>query len=425
MSNEESNQQGGPAPSESAGPELGPMGPARAPRVRTKAKSASPLKGAIVLGGVALVLGAVGVVTWVQSSKPQVREGARTAGVAQNVVNVGVSGDSDPTEAYLELLRQENEAQVEAASRGERRSVVPPLVGERVLPPEPEVSFDVPAPPAPRSGGSRNPQAEQRQVQQLVGAGQRVRAQWAALPSPGTAAGAPLVAPSAVQPAARGEAAGGLPGPEVPLYVVQSAVMEVGANSDYPAEVIMRLTSGPLTGARVLGEFRGSAQQGVNDHLQLRVRRVEWEGQVFATDGLALDPATRIPAIQGDVNRHFARNVLARGSAAFLLGYAGGVSSRAGGLTVGPGGQLVSTLRTSDILRGEAAREGAAIANDFRMRLPTVTVPAGTGVGIVFLEPLRTRSGSEMAMSDGRRPPTPSEDAVTLSDGTQLRFEDL
>jgi hypothetical protein len=171
--------------------------------------------------------------------------------------------------------------------------------------------------------------------------------------------------------------------------------METGANSDYPAPVVMRVTSGPLRGARVVGEFRASTTQGVSDRVQLRVSRIEVSGQVFQTDGLAVDPSTRIPAIEGDINRHLARNILARGSVAFLLGYAGGITGGARTSFSSDGGFVTSSIRTGDVFRAEAAREAASAASEIRIRQPTVTVPAGTPVGVVFLEPLKATGGAE------------------------------
>lgn len=199
--------------------------------------------------------------------------------------------------------------------------------------------------------------------------------------------------------------------------------METGANSDYPAPVVMRLTGGPLRGARIVGEFRASSTQGVSDRVQLRVSRIEVDGVVYQTDGLAVDPGTRIPAIEGDINRHLARNILARGSVAFLLGYAGGITSGARTSFSADGGFVTSSLRTGDLFRAEASREAASAASEIRIRQPTVTVPAGTPVGVVFLEGLKSAETSGASSRGYVAGAAPAPDAASRdATGGQLEF---
>jgi hypothetical protein len=294
------------------------------------------------------------------------------------------------------MLEDENRRAADNAEQGGSRAVVPPLLGERDVrrDADPVVTFDAPAAQratAPQRGASPDP----KRVSALVAESTRLRAHWSSL---GPAASTQTAPPLVVRTGSAAETSptqGTTPaGPAVPLFVVQSAVMETGANSDYPAPVVMRVTAGPLRGGRAVGEFRTSSTQGVSDRVQLRVTRFEINGVVYTTDGLAVDPGTRIPAIEGDVNRHLARNILARGSVAFLLGYAGGITSGARTSFSADGGFVASTIRTGDIFRAEAAREAASAASEIRIRQATVTVPAGTPVGLVFLDGLKAPSSA-------------------------------
>lgn len=391
-----------------------------------KGAAKSPMRPFIIMGVAALVMAGVLVVSWIQSMKPQVQESARTAPVAANVENPGLSATEDPTPAYREMVLEENRRASEAALSGEGgRAVVPPLLGERNAPrqPDPVVTFDDPPArqqPARTTGGAVDP----KKVSALVAESRRLQAHWTSLgPAVSTQAAPLLVQRGAATDAAA--AAGGAigDGPQVPLFVVQTAVMETGANSDYPAPVVMRLTGGPLRGARIVGEFRASSTQGVSDRVQLRVSRIEVDGVVYQTDGLAVDPGTRIPAIEGDINRHLARNILARGSVAFLLGYAGGITSGARTSFSADGGFVTSSLRTGDLFRAEASREAASAASEIRIRQPTVTVPAGTPVGVVFLEGLKSAETSGASSRGYVAGAAPAPDAASRdATGGQLEF---
>lgn len=390
-----------------------------------KGAAKSPMRPFIIMGVAALVMAGVLAISWVQSMKPKVQESARTAPVASNMENPGLSATQDPTPAYREMVVEENRRLSAAALSGDGgRAVVPPLLGERNAPrqPEPVVTFDD-APPRQQPARATGPAVDPKKVSALVAESRRLQAHWTSLGPAVSSQAAPLL----VQHPVRADGAAGAnsessAGPEIPLFIVQTAVMETGANSDYPAPVVMRLTGGPLRGARIVGEFRSSSTQGVSDRVQLRVSRIEVDGVVYQTDGLAVDPATRIPAIEGDINRHLARNILARGSVAFLLGYAGGITSGARTSFSADGGFVTSSLRTGDLFRAEASREAASAASEIRIRQPTVTVPAGTPVGVVFLEGLKSAETSG-ASSRGYVAGAPPAAGVASGDATDGQLE--
>lgn len=419
-------------------PVLGDLPGEEAPRISTKrGVSRSPKRAAMVLVVVVVIMVGIVGVTYVRTMGPgKPLEGARTAPVAANVTNIGFGADEQPSPRYRELAEAENAKAIEVAEESGGRAVVPQITGDP-LPPEPAITFEeLPASPQ-RPAAAPAAVVDRKQVQAMVAEARRRQAAWAELAPPGSVEGAALSSVSASSVAGvAGSAA--IPGPPVPLFVVQSGVIEVGANSDYPAEVIIRLTSGPLAGSRAVGSFRAGGTGGVTDRVQLRVERIEVEGQLFSTDGLAVDPATRIPAIEGDINRHLARNILARGSVAFLLGYAGGISQR-GGVGFSADGTVISSFRAGDMFRAEAAREAASAASEVRIRQPTVTLPAGSPVGVVFLAPLSGASAqrTEVGQSSVRQPratggvdadhdtaPQPLSPNVLLPDGTELEFSE-
>jgi len=372
----------------------------RDPIVRRPKKGAgqTPKRAFLIMGVAAVAMAVVLGFSWIQAMSPKTVERARTAPVAASVENRGISATEEPTPAYLELVQEENRRAVEAAASGDMRAVIPPLIGERTSDRgrDPVVSFDdAPVTAAPRAAAARSAAPDPKRAQAIVAESRRLLAHTSALAPSAAVEGAPLLIQRSGDVSGALDASATLDAPHVPLFVVQSAVLETGANSDYPAPVIMRVTSGPLKGARVVGEFSASASQGVSDRIQLRASKIEVDGVVYTTDGLAVDPAARIPAIEGDINRHLARNILARGSVAFLLGYAGGVTSGATRTSFSAEGGLIgSTIRTGDLFRAEAAREAASAASEVRIRQPTVTVPAGTPIGLVFLDRLKSTDRS-------------------------------
>lgn len=380
-------------------PGVTPEDGVRASVVRNAGKGAnqSPLRPFLIMGAVVLLMLVIVGAMWVQGMKPKVRESARTAPVAAQIQNTGLAATQEPSPMYRELVAEENRRAVEDAKDGSVRAVVPPLIGDRDASedPEPVVTFeDAPAPVRP-AGSSRpqRPAVDPKRVQAMAAESAKLRSGWATLHGHESNDGAPLlVAGSSEAPGP--EAGLVVPPTQPPLFSVQSAVFVTGANSDYPAPVVLAVTGGPLRGARVLADFRSSSSQGGGDRIQLRVTRVELGGQVFAADGLAVDPSTHIPAIEGDINRHLTRNILARGSVAFLLGYAGGLTTGARTSFADDGGFVTSSVRTGDLFRAEAAREAASAASEIRIRQPTVTIPAGTAVGIVFLDRLKVESAA-------------------------------
>jgi hypothetical protein len=367
--------------------------------IRGRKAKGNPIRTMLLMGAAAVVLVVVAVSAMVAQKRnaPTVQ-----AGQAANVGAVdsrrGVTATEQTTPLYREKLAQENAADIRFAGdleSGKSAVVVPPMTGSPV-PSEPPAAAPVQfSPPT-----SRPTPIDPKEVQRKVAAAQALRARWVALPEPGVVSTGVAWDRPAVATTTEGEASALPPPPDVDLFTVYPAVIEVGANSDYPAEVIARFTGGPLRGHKVVGRMDSVGRNNANDHLQLRFTGVQVEGSLYRVDALAVDAGTRIGAVEGDVNHHMLRNIVSRAGVAYLLGYASGITLGGTGGFDSSTGAYYNSLRTGDMFRSAAATEAADALSEQRVRQPTVTLPAGSPVGIVLLSPLSTPRSTAIPVLD-------------------------
>lgn len=343
-----------------------------------------------------------------------------------------------PSSEYIEMVREANDRRVDAASQAQSAAVVPPLLGGGESLPEPAV------PPPIRMEYSERAPAERRDVRSLaarkVAAMQALTESWTPA-TQGVFAGGGYV-PVATESMV-GADAQGPPPPKLPLLTVMTAVVEVGANSDYPGAVIARLTGGPLAGAKFLGSVSsGGAGRGGDDRVTMRFDKLLYQDVYYDVRAIAVDAGARIPAIKGDTNYHVVHNVIHEAGAAFLLGYAAAARSSSGyigGITIGPEGTYSQPgFDTANLIRGQAAQTAAGALQQGSYRGPTVTLPAGSAVGVVLLEPPRSSArltASTAAPATAMTPlaarqvatPRPAPPIVPTEirapDGTRIRME--
>jgi len=175
----------------------------------------------------------------------------------------------------------------------------------------------------------------------------------------------------------------------VPAGTIAYAQTMTEANSDVPGPVLARISSGPLTGSRVLGEFENR-----NKKLVLRFTKVVIKGVAYPIDAIALDPKTTLPAVASDVdNRYWERFVLPA-AAAFIEGMGDAIAQREQTVVVTGDTAVQSTpdLNTKEEIAAGFAEGTRSISEDMDEAAdriePLVRVYAGTPVGILFLEPV-------------------------------------
>lgn len=383
-----------------------PSGRTEAAPLKRKVAGGSPLKPFLVLGAVAVLALTILGVSWLRTpaKEPATRAATNTVSTPDNV---GFGATEPVSPQYADLVAEENARAVqEAEGAGIGAVVVPPIIGSPIQQQPAEVAAPIEQGPvayepiqyAPPS--QVNNLAREEAARRYVAAASEIRQQWTSATTQAVTKG---VAPARSEAPAPAPEDSGPPPPSVPLLAVMNAVVEVGANSDAPAEVIVRITSGPLAGAKALGRVVTTGQ--AQDTLQLRFERFLLpSGALYSGQALAVDPATRIPTVAGKVNRHFVRNFLSRAGVAFLVGYAGGLTSGSTSLDVGTG-LISSGLSRRELLQAEAANQAADSLADMGGRQPTVKLAYGSPVGIVLLEPLSSPRSTALVQPQT----TPSE----------------
>lgn len=392
------------------------------PALQRTIKSDSGLRGLAVIVVVGVFFVTLAVVAWVRIRKNA--DTGRAAVVAIDAPKSAIATDptAPPSPAYQELVVAENAAQIDAAANGSAGAIVPPLMGgiETAPPvtetPEATVSNDLQSRPSysqvttTDAGGAERSRHRADMVRAKVAALKQVGANWATLEPQATTAGIdpPVAAAAPAQP--DHGTAGLYPSVPLPLVRVLPAIVEVGANSDYPGVVVARL-SGEHGEIKMIGEPRVSTS-GPTDRLVLQFDALWYRGMQYDVEAFGVDPKSGIPAIKGETNRHILYNTLTQTSAAFLAGYSSGLGQQR--VTVGTDGNdvFLGGMSTSSLLRQEGASMVSGQVGRMQYRRTTVTLPAGSMIGIVLTslpEPVGTRRASAA--------PTTATDAIAPSYG--------
>jgi type IV secretory pathway VirB10-like protein len=173
---------------------------------------------------------------------------------------------------------------------------------------------------------------------------------------------------------------------------IYNAVLETGINSDEPSPVLAKIVGGELKGTRLIGRMTTSGEKVV---VEFGTASVPNMPSSIRLNSVAVDPATSRTGLATDVDRHtFLRYGVLLG-AAFLGGYADAIAQQNTTSTVTPQGSVVTTKGTMDskqINQQAIGSVGKELANQTRTTVqtlkPTITVDAGTAIGILIMEDL-------------------------------------
>jgi intracellular multiplication protein IcmE len=158
------------------------------------------------------------------------------------------------------------------------------------------------------------------------------------------------------------------------------------ANSDVPGPVLAEVASGPLLGGRAIGQFSVAQRE-----LVLQFNRIIKDGIEYQVEAFALDPATTLPAVVTDIDRHYFSRIVLPAAARFIEGYADAATQRDTSVVVTNGAVVTNSNNNLDtkqeLLNG--ANEGAqqlssVLQQDFGNRPVTIKVAAGTRIGLLF-----------------------------------------
>ncbi len=185
----------------------------------------------------------------------------------------------------------------------------------------------------------------------------------------------------------------------VPAGTVSYAQLLTEANSDVPGPILEQVVSGPLTGARVIGQFKVS-----NDYLIIKFSLANLKGKDYGIEALALDPDTTLGAMATEVDQRYFTRVLLPAAAGFIQGF---------GSALGQGSSSLVTNGTTTIVQqsGKGLQQGLFqglsqagqtagqfFENQANETKPLVRVAAGTPMGLFFLSSVLDHSGNALPM---------------------------
>ena len=182
----------------------------------------------------------------------------------------------------------------------------------------------------------------------------------------------------------------------IPAGTIVYAQTLTESNTDAPGPVLARLSSGPLSGARVLGTF-----DNTDNFLTLQFNTIVFNGISYPTNAVAIDPKSTLPAVATDIDRRYWRRVILPAAARFIEGMGNAIAQREQTVTVNNGTTVSSQgdLKTNQELAAGLASGTQELAEELdreadRTRV-MIKVRAGTPIGILFLDPVTKEVDSQ------------------------------
>ena len=164
------------------------------------------------------------------------------------------------------------------------------------------------------------------------------------------------------------------------------AMVLTEVNSDEPGPVLADIVNGPLQGGRLLGRFTRR-----DEKLVLSFDQLTLAGHSQAIDAIAVDPVSYRQGLATDVNRRtFSRWAALLGSA-FLQGLQRALLAERRIVDLGDAVTVEQDFNGDEIagiVIGEVGPRTRSAAQQYFNRPPTVTINSGTGIGVLFLQPV-------------------------------------
>jgi intracellular multiplication protein IcmE len=229
-------------------------------------------------------------------------------------------------------------------------------------------------------------QAILTEQQNMMGQAQTMLSTWGTPPP----AGAPHEVPAPADTGAGMNAAnagGVMSAGTVKAGSVMFAILETGINSDEVSPILAKIVSGTLQGSKILGKF-----SRINDKLMITFNVINMPGYQSTTNitAVAIDAATARTAVSGLTNYHYWLRYGSLFASSFLSGVSQGLTSSSQTLK---GGFLMPVLQqrslspTEEIMTG-LGKAGEAYASVMGANFtvpPTVKIPSGAGIGVLFM----------------------------------------
>ncbi len=176
----------------------------------------------------------------------------------------------------------------------------------------------------------------------------------------------------------------------VPAGDINYAQLLTEANSDVPGPILAQLVSGPLAGARLLGQFSLR-----DEYLVLSFNSIIIDGINQPISAVAIDPSTTLPGVASDVDRRYWTRVFLPAAAKFLEGVGSAIAQDSETTVTVSGDTVVEETKALDFEQeiGRGVEEGFSeiaefMDNEADSTKILVRVARGTALGILFTEPV-------------------------------------
>lgn len=179
-------------------------------------------------------------------------------------------------------------------------------------------------------------------------------------------------------------------GPVLKAGTVMYAVLDTSINSDESSPIMAHIVSGPLKGAKLLGQFTR-----VDKRVLISFNLLNDPSSVrsIGISAVAIDPDTARTAVSGDVNNHYLLRYGTLFASSFLQGFSNALLQS--GTSQGCFGPFCFTSQTKLNTGGQIAvglgNVGEQYANQMGQnfnRPPTIKIQGGTGIGILLMNDL-------------------------------------
>ncbi len=179
----------------------------------------------------------------------------------------------------------------------------------------------------------------------------------------------------------------------LPAGTIEYAQLITEANTDAPGPILAQIATGPLAGARMIGNFSAT-----DTYLTLNFSTVILDGVDYPVNGIAIDPETTLPGLITDIDHRYFKRIVLPMAAEFVTGLTDAIAnSDTTTITVNSSDGSTTTTSTGnrdseqEIATG-IAEAGEALASiisaEAARTKPLLRVRAGTPLGVLFVEPV-------------------------------------
>lgn len=178
------------------------------------------------------------------------------------------------------------------------------------------------------------------------------------------------------------------------------AVLETAVNTDEAGPIMARVVQGPMKGTKLIGtiSFVQSPSGGKPERVTLNFNMMNMPSDPtsFTVKAVAIDPDTARTALASDVDHHYLLRYGSMFASSFMQGYAQAITQQGtvqttasdGGSTTTTAPNLSGSQQIYAAL-GQVGKSWSSAVSDYFNTPPTVTVDAGTSIGILFLNDVK------------------------------------